>query len=161
MRVKRSVDFRMASKKTTKGKGVAAEPTRDEGWNTSKCSQIRLRFSGVARSVSSQIYYPMASCLGKRSSVWEYGGNHCFYLILGMRIGVSLLFFLFWTPTLLQDPIASSDPKFLCSHFYLCAFMRSFSGHRAPFRTLPISFPFETATRLLHFRCNRRCRSPT
>ena len=32
MRVKRSVDFRMAPKKTTKGKGVAAEPTRDEGW---------------------------------------------------------------------------------------------------------------------------------
>ena len=42
MRVKRSVDFRMAPKKATKGKGVAAEPTRDEGWNTSKCSQSDL-----------------------------------------------------------------------------------------------------------------------
>ena len=32
----------MAPKKATKGKGVAAEPTRDEGWNTSKCSQSDL-----------------------------------------------------------------------------------------------------------------------
>ena len=42
MHVKRSVDFQMAPKKSTKGKGVAAEPTRDEGWNTSKCSQSNL-----------------------------------------------------------------------------------------------------------------------
>ena len=42
MRVKQSIDFRMAPKKATKGKGAAAEPTRDEGWNTSKCSQFDL-----------------------------------------------------------------------------------------------------------------------
>ena len=30
MRVKRSADFQMAPKKATKGKGVAAELTRDE-----------------------------------------------------------------------------------------------------------------------------------
>ena len=40
--MKRSVDFRMAPKKVTKGKGAVAEPTRDEGWNTSKCSQSDL-----------------------------------------------------------------------------------------------------------------------
>ena len=39
MRVKQSVDFRMAPKKANKGKGVAAEPTCEEGWNTSKYSQ--------------------------------------------------------------------------------------------------------------------------
>ena len=32
----------MAPKKSTKGKGAAAEPTRDEEWNTSKCSQSDL-----------------------------------------------------------------------------------------------------------------------
>ena len=32
MRVKRSVNFRMAPKKASKGKGVGAEPTREEGW---------------------------------------------------------------------------------------------------------------------------------
>ena len=42
MSVKRSVDFRMAPKKSSKGKGVAAEPTRKEGWVTSKCSESDL-----------------------------------------------------------------------------------------------------------------------
>ena len=42
MEVKRSVDFQMAPKKTTKGKGVAAMPTRDEGWEPSKCSRSGL-----------------------------------------------------------------------------------------------------------------------
>ena len=46
---------------------------------------------------------------------------------------VSLLFFLFWAPALLQDPAASSNPQFLCSYFYLRTFVRSFSGHRAHF----------------------------
>jgi len=36
MRVKCSVDFRMAPKKSSKGKGVAAEPTREEGWVPTK-----------------------------------------------------------------------------------------------------------------------------
>ena len=39
MRVKQSVDFRMAPKKASKGKGAAAEPTREEGWNMSRCSE--------------------------------------------------------------------------------------------------------------------------
>ena len=42
MRVKRSVDFRMAPKKSSKGKGVAAEPIREEGWVSSKCSEFDL-----------------------------------------------------------------------------------------------------------------------
>ena len=42
MRVKRSVVFRMAPKRTTKRKGTAAEPTRDEGWVPSKCSNSDL-----------------------------------------------------------------------------------------------------------------------
>ena len=35
MHVKRSVYFRMAHKKSSKGKGAAAEPTQEEGWNIS------------------------------------------------------------------------------------------------------------------------------
>ena len=35
---KHSVDFRMAPMKSSKGKGVAVEPTREEGWVPSKCS---------------------------------------------------------------------------------------------------------------------------
>ena len=42
MRVKCSVDFWMAPKKSSKGKGAAAEPTREEGWVASKCSESDL-----------------------------------------------------------------------------------------------------------------------
>ena len=40
--MKRPIDFWMAPKKAVKGKGVAAEPTQEEGWNTSRCSQSDL-----------------------------------------------------------------------------------------------------------------------
>ena len=42
MRVKLSVNFRMAPKKSSKGKGVAAESTREKGWVSSKCSKSDL-----------------------------------------------------------------------------------------------------------------------
>ena len=42
MHVKRSINFRMAPKKSSKGKGVAAEPTHEEGWVPSKCSESDL-----------------------------------------------------------------------------------------------------------------------
>ena len=42
MHVKGPVNFRMAPKKSSKGKGVAAEPTREEGWVPSKCSDSNL-----------------------------------------------------------------------------------------------------------------------
>jgi hypothetical protein len=42
MRVKRSVDFRMAPKKSGKEKGAAAEPIGEEGWMASKCSESDL-----------------------------------------------------------------------------------------------------------------------
>ena len=42
MRMKTQVHFRMAPKKSTKGKDVAAQPTRDEGWVPSKCSDSDL-----------------------------------------------------------------------------------------------------------------------
>ena len=42
MRVKRSVDFRMAPENSSNGKGAAAELAHEEGWNTSKCSESDL-----------------------------------------------------------------------------------------------------------------------
>ena len=42
MSVKRSVDFRMAPKKVNKGNVAAAEPTRDEVWEPSKCYRFNL-----------------------------------------------------------------------------------------------------------------------
>ena len=38
----------MAPKKSSKGKGAAAEPAHEEGWNTSKCSESDLETLGLA-----------------------------------------------------------------------------------------------------------------
>ena len=42
MHVKRPVNFRMAPKKPMKGKEAEIEPTHDEGWSPSKCSESNL-----------------------------------------------------------------------------------------------------------------------
>ena len=42
MRMKRPLNFRMAPKKSSKGKGVTAEPTREEVWVPGKCSDSDL-----------------------------------------------------------------------------------------------------------------------
>ena len=42
MRKKRPVTFCMVPKKSTKGKEVDTEPTREEGWLPSKCSESDL-----------------------------------------------------------------------------------------------------------------------
>ena len=43
MREKRPVTFRMAPKKSTKGKDVEPEPTREEGCFPSKCTASNLQ----------------------------------------------------------------------------------------------------------------------
>ena len=61
MRVKRSVDFQMAPKKSSKGKGAAAEPTHEEGWESSKCSRSDLEFvvkQGFLPSISVIQWHP-------------------------------------------------------------------------------------------------------
>ena len=45
--------------------------------------------------------------------------------------------------------------------FHLRAFMRSFSGHQAPFRTLSLYFSFETTAQQIRLRCSRGHGSPT
>ena len=40
--MKHSVDFRMAPKMSSKGKGAIAKPSRDEGWTASTCSESDL-----------------------------------------------------------------------------------------------------------------------
>ena len=102
-------------------------------WGGASVFPILLRVVGKARPFVSQICYPMTSCLGEGSSIWKYGRNRHFCSLFGTEIGVSLFIFLLWAPALLQDPAPPFDPQFFCSYFYLCAFVRSFSGHRAPF----------------------------
>ena len=55
----------MAPKKATKGKGAAAEPTRDEGWNTSKCSQSDLESLVKQGLLAPRSVIPWRPALGK------------------------------------------------------------------------------------------------
>ena len=65
MHVKRSVDFRMAPKKLSKGKGIATEPSRDEGWESSKCSKFDLK------SLVKQDFLPSKSVIQWRPALGD------------------------------------------------------------------------------------------
>ena len=65
MHVKRSVDFWMAPKKSSKGNGAAAEPTHAEGWMASKCSKSDLG------SLVSAGHLPEKSVIQWRSALGE------------------------------------------------------------------------------------------
>ena len=65
MRMKRSADFRMAPKKATKGKGAAAEPTHEEGWNTTKCSESDLETLVLASLLVPRSVIQWRPALGK------------------------------------------------------------------------------------------------
>ena len=65
MCVKRPVNFRMAPKKSTKGKEVEAEPTRDEGWTPSKWSDSDLE------SLVSKGLLPSKSVIQWRSALGQ------------------------------------------------------------------------------------------
>ena len=94
MRVKRSVDFQMAPKKSSQGKGVAAEPTHEEGWNTSKCFE-----SDLETLVSAGLLVPRSAiqwqpALGK-DHLYEITGEivaFAPYLELGLRFACSFFF---------------------------------------------------------------------
>ena len=65
MRVKRSIDFQMAPKKSSKGKGAAAEPSRDEEWVASKCSKSNLE------SLVKQGFLPTKSVIQWRAALGD------------------------------------------------------------------------------------------
>ena len=65
MRVKRSVNFRMAPKKSSKGKSAAAEPSRNEGWESSKCSKTDLE------SLVKQDFWPPKSVIQWRPALGD------------------------------------------------------------------------------------------
>jgi len=142
MRVKRSVDFRMVPKKSSKGKGIAAEPSRDEGWESSKCSKSDLE------SLVKQGFLPLKSiiqwhlALGDARPYENTGEIVRFLPYFERGLGLPCSNFFFWTPVLLWDPASSSHPQFFCSYICLRTFMRSFSRYRAPFR--PFLPPFSS-----------------
>ena len=65
MRVKCSVDFRMAPKKSSKGKGAAAEPTRESGWIGSKSSESDLETLVSAGLLAHKSVIPLRPAFGE------------------------------------------------------------------------------------------------
>ena len=94
MRVKRPVDFRMAPKKASNGKGAAAKPTHEEGWNTSKCSE-----SDLETLVSTGLLVPRSviqwrPALGKDHPYENMGEIVAFTPFLERGLGFPCSFFL-------------------------------------------------------------------
>ena len=82
MRVMCPVNFRMAPKKLSIGKGVAAEATREEGWVPSKCSESDLEtlvFAGLLPKKSVILLRP---ALGEGHPYENTGEIAAFALIL-------------------------------------------------------------------------------
>ena len=93
MHVKRSVDFRMAPNKSSKGKGAAAELTREEGWNTSKCSESDLETLVLAGLLAHKSIIQWHPALGEDRSYENTGEIVSFVPYLERGLGFPCLFF--------------------------------------------------------------------
>ena len=100
MRVKRSVDFRMAPKKSSKGKVAAAEPTREEGWMASKCSESNLGSLASAGLLPPKSIIQWRPALGEDRPYENTDEIIAFTSYLERELGFPCSFFL-WTLALL------------------------------------------------------------
>ena len=94
MRVKCFVDFRMAPKKSSKGKGAAAEPTREEGWIASKCYESDLETLVSAGLLLEKSIVQWRPALGEDRPYENTGEIVAFapYLERGLRFPCSFFF---------------------------------------------------------------------
>ena len=95
MRVKRPVNFRMAPKKSSKGKGVAVEPTREERWVSSKCSESDLETLVSAGLLPKKSVIPWRLALGEDRPYENMGEIIAFapYFERGLGLPCSNFFF--------------------------------------------------------------------
>ena len=94
MRVKCSVDFQMAPKKTSKGKGAAAELTREEGLIASMCSEFDLETLVSAGLLLEKSIIQWRSALGQDRSYENTGEVVAFapYFERGLGLPCSAFF---------------------------------------------------------------------
>ena len=95
MRAKCSVTFRMAPKKSSKGKGVAVEPTREEGWVSSKCSESDLETLVSASLLTEKSFIQWRPALGEDRPYENTGEIVAFapYFEWGLGLPCSNFFF--------------------------------------------------------------------
>jgi len=111
MRMKRSVDFWMAPKKSSKGKSATAKPTREEGWNMSKCSESDLETLVSAGLLVPRSIIQWRPALGK-DHPYENTGEIVAFTLFGTRIGVSFFVFLLWAPAHLCEAFLGIESHF-------------------------------------------------
>ena len=94
MRVKRSIDFRMAPKKSSKRNGAAAEPTRESRWIGSKCSESDLEILVSAGLLLEKSVIQWRPALGEDRRYENTGEIVAFapYLERGLRFPCSFFF---------------------------------------------------------------------
>jgi len=95
MRVKRPVNFRMAPKKASKGKSVAAEPTHEEGWLPSKCSESDLETLVSAGLLLEKSVIQWRPALGEDRPYENTGEIIIFAPYLERELGLPCSFFFF------------------------------------------------------------------
>ena len=95
MRVKRSVNFRMAPKKSSNGKGVALEPTREDGWVSSKFSESDLETLVSAGLLPEKSVIQWRPALGEDRSYENTGEIVTFVPYLERGLGFPCSFFFF------------------------------------------------------------------
>ena len=93
MRVEHSVHFRMAPKKSSKGKGAAAEPTHKEGWIASKCSESDLETLVSSGLLAHKSVIPWRPSLGEDRPYENTGKIVAFAAYLEWGLGLPCSFF--------------------------------------------------------------------
>ena len=93
--MKRPVNFHMAPKKSSKGKGAATEPAHEEGWNTSKCSESNLETLVSAGLLVPRFAVQWHPALGKDHPYKNMGEIVAFapYLEWGLEFPCSFFFY--------------------------------------------------------------------
>ena len=133
MRVKRSIDFRMAPKKSSKGKGVAAEPTCEEGWVSSKCSESDLETLVFAGLLPEKSVIKWRPALGEDRPYENMGEIVTFAPYLERGLGLPCSFFFSGLLHYYRIELHHLTPNSFVHISIFRTFVRSFSGHRAPF----------------------------
>ena len=101
MRVKSSVDFQMAPKKASKGKGSATEPTREESWIASKCFEFELESLVSAGLLPNKSVIQWRPALGEDRPYENTGEIVAFAPYFERGLGLPCSTFFFWAPALL------------------------------------------------------------
>ena len=172
MRVKRPVNFRMAPKKSSKGKGVAAKLTCGEGWIPSKCSESDLETLVSSGLLPEKSVIQWRPALGENRPYENTSKIVAFapYFKRGLGLPCSGFFSeLLHYYRIQLHHLTPNSFVYISIFVHFCKAFLGIKPHFELFRFLfhlkpqPDSYILDVVggtARFLHFRCSRRCGSP-